>query len=326
MRNKKGLEFGFEWIFAVLIGGFVIFLAVYAASKFIDSGNLQKGSEVGKEIGILLTPFETNLEPGKTNYITTKEETTIYNDCNSAGDFGVQKISAGVKSGFGDNVVRPGAISTYKNRYLFSEGKVTGKEFYVLSKPFEFPFKVGDLIIVWSEKQKYCFVDLGSYPEIKKDINELGLKNVFNVTSVRDPNCPAGAIKVCFRGTDRECNMTVDGTSVTHRESGGDKTVYYPRLDNNALLYAAIFSKPDIYDCQIKRLMNRALNIAKLYEEKSVFLGQRGCGAPRLNAFFTNYENKVNGVAGPNNPDITRAEAAAEELGRENGYLICPIF
>ncbi len=324
MRNKKGLEFGFEWIFAVLIGGLVIFLAVYAASKFIDTGNLQKGSEVGKEIGILLTPFETNLETGKTNYITTKEETTIYNDCNSAGDFGVQKISAGVKSGFGDNVVRPGAISTYKNRYLFSESSVTGKEFDVLSKPFEFPFKVGDLIIVWSEKQKYCFVD--AYPEVKEDIKGLGLKNILNVSSIRD--CPADSRKVCFSGSanNRDCNITVDGTSATHRESGRDKIVYYSSTDNNALLYAAIFSKPEIYDCQIKRLMKRALNIAKLYKEKSGFLEARGCGAPRLNSIFANYENEVNSAAGADKPDITTSEAAAEELGRENGYLICPIF
>ena len=325
MRNKNALEFGFEWLFAVMIGGLVIFLAIYAASKFIETGNLQKGSEVGKEIGILLTPFETGLEIEKTNKITTKEETTIYNDCSSEGNFGVQKISAGVKSGFGDKVVKPGAISTYKNRYLFSESSVTGKEFYVLSKLFEFPFKVGDLIIVWSEKQKYCFVDLGSYPEVKEDIKELRLKNILNVSSTRD--CPADSKKVCFGGTDRECDILVNGNSAAHRESGGDKVVYYSSTDNNALLYAAIFSKPELYDCQIKRLMKRALNIAKLYKDKSGFLEIRGCGAPGLNSYFISYENYVNGVANnANNPDITRAEQAAEELGRRNGDLICPIF
>ncbi len=321
MNNKKALEFGFEWIFAILIGGLVIFLAIYAATQFIDTWGNQKNSEVGKEIGILLTPFETGLETGKTNFITTREETTIFNDCSIEGEFGLQRISSAVSSGIGKNTGTPGAISTFKNRYLFSDTSLTGKEFYVLSKPFEFPFKVGDLIMVWSENQKYCFIQTPN--EIKKDIKELNLKNIYNVSTIRDPLCE-NATNVCFRESG-ECDIVVDSDRVTHR-GDEDRTVYYAQTENNALLYAAIFSEPRLYDCQLKRLMKRSLNIAELYQKKSQYLEASGCGAPRLGAYFIAYETALDNIIDTDTPDITRAEGATEDLGRENDYLDCKLF
>jgi len=44
--------------------------------------------------------------------------------------------------------------------------------------------------------------------------------------------------------------------------------------DKYALLYAAIFSDPITYNCQVKRLMKRAGELARLYEQKSEFLSQ----------------------------------------------------
>ena len=47
----------------------------------------------------------------------------------------------------------------FENKYIFSDREVEGKKFYVFSKPFEFPFKVTDLIYMTSSLKKYCFVN-----------------------------------------------------------------------------------------------------------------------------------------------------------------------
>ncbi len=43
-------------------------------------------------------------------------------------------------------------------------------------------------------------------------------------------------------------------------------------------MYAAIFSEPEVYECQIKRLMQRVKNLASLYKDKANFIYQKsGC-------------------------------------------------
>ena len=45
----------------------------------------------------------------------------------------------------------------------------------MLVKPLEMPFKIGDVIVLWSEKQSYCFVNPPE--EIKKDLaNKTGIE------------------------------------------------------------------------------------------------------------------------------------------------------
>ena len=69
MINKRGIEFGFVWIFAILVGAVILGLAVFATSQFIKTERDVGDSFVGKKIGILLNPLETGIESGKTNII-----------------------------------------------------------------------------------------------------------------------------------------------------------------------------------------------------------------------------------------------------------------
>ena len=50
-------------------------------------------------------------------------------------------------------------------------------------------------------------------------------------------------------------------------------------FNDDALMYAAIFSNSEIYECQIKRLMQRVENLALLYEDKANFVSKRGCNS-----------------------------------------------
>ena len=62
MRTKRGLEISFAWMFSIIVGAAIIFLAVFAAVKLVNLGKQQTDTEVGKQLGILLNPIETSLE------------------------------------------------------------------------------------------------------------------------------------------------------------------------------------------------------------------------------------------------------------------------
>ena len=42
-------------------------------------------------------------------------------------------------------------------------------------------------------------------------------------------------------------------------------------------MYAAIFGDPNQYDCQIKRIAKRTVELAKLYDRKQSLVSARGC-------------------------------------------------
>lgn len=331
--SKKGYEFSFAWLFTILVGAMIIFLAVYITTQIVGTRRLEQETLVGKQLGILISPVETNLEQAKFAVISLNPETKLINECDSErGTFGSQDISAKVSSGIGKKWTDiPGIASSFHNKYLFSEKEVYGKkEFYVLSKPFKFPFKLADFIIIWPDTKNYCFeitsASSGSaQAAIKKEIEELKLKNI------QIGSCPAGSMKVCFSGTSgTNCNISVDlaNKKVTHKNQGA--VFYAESFDNEdkyALLYAAIFSEPEVYECQIKRLAARASELALINKEKSEFLtAQRGgcSSAPVLPKALEYFRTALASI--DSSSDLDNVRDKAEELKQKNDVLICKVF
>ncbi|MBI2451818.1 hypothetical protein HYV50_01930 [Candidatus Pacearchaeota archaeon] len=324
MQNKKALEFSFAWIFAIFIGAVIIFLAIYAATRIVGTEQTKIDAETAKQIGILLNPLETVLEEGKTSTIFVNKETKIFNSCREQGVYGVQEIGASVSTAISDDSSNPGIKSSFRNKYLFSSSVSEGKkEFYVFSKPFNFPFKIADLMILYSDQEKYCFVN--SPAEIKEEINKsLKLKNIFFINNIR--NCQANTKKVCFNTDYEECDIIVS-QSLNKVIRGGDE-VYYVELeqtDKYALLYAAIFSEPKIYKCQLKRLMSRAAILAELYTKKITHLSFEGCpSAPLLFDYIGSYKRFAELFSGPE--DLENIKEKAELLSSKNAPLTCRLF
>jgi len=69
IKNKRAFEFSFSWLFAIIMGAVIIFLAIYAANKFIGTERAKQDTELGKELGIILLPIETGLETAKTESV-----------------------------------------------------------------------------------------------------------------------------------------------------------------------------------------------------------------------------------------------------------------
>ncbi len=295
--NKSGFEFSFGWMFAIIVGAAIIFLAIYGTTKLIDTEGTIQESEVGKELGILLTPIESAGEEGKSSLITFPEEALISFTCDSRGNFGSQKIKVG-----------NGVASTFYNKYIFSSEEVEGRELYVLSKEFKMPFKVADLMMIWSDKETYCFVNAPD--EVYEEVEDLGLKNVELDT------CESGGKRVCFGSGGCDVNVNTIAKSVTKKE----ETVYYDNTFGLGLLYGAIFSDADEYECQIQRLSKRISELSLLYIGKESFAGREGCSSTLDLVSYSNNAKIESSI------EINSLASEAEELERQNDRSYCEIF
>jgi|TARA_Y100000310_G_scaffold246957_1_gene252460 hypothetical protein len=280
---KKGyLQISFAWIFAIIVGVFILFLAIFLTTKIIKTEEIALDSKTAKEIGVLLNPLETGFETGKVNSLSLPTDTRIYNRCNNNGEFGRQIIRISQKSF--DEWTKTDVDVGFSNKYIFSENYVEGKKFYLFSKPFNFPFKATDLIYLTSQSKRYCFVNPPE--DIKNEITSLKQENI------QVNNCSDDSTEVCF---NRNCNITVNYNG-KYVEKNNEKM----HFESDALMYSAIFSEKEIYECQIKRLMKRVGNLALLYKDKIGFVSQVGCNSNlesdllQLNNLANNLENSGN--------------------------------
>ena len=123
--KKQGLQISFAWIFAIIAGVFILFLAIYAVTKIIGTEQQTSDAEIAAEIGVLMNPLEIGFESGKTTSLILPVETRINNLCDDFGNFGTQSISVSQKSlgKWTDTNVDVAA----SNKYIFSGDYEEGK-------------------------------------------------------------------------------------------------------------------------------------------------------------------------------------------------------
>lgn len=306
MKNKKAFEFNFAWIFAILVGIAILFLAIYAASKFVETRKYELDTQTAAQFSILIDPLETSLESGKSSKISFNAETKIYNDCDSFGQFGQQEIKIATSG------EKAGGEKKMSNKYIFSGDMEEGKEFFVFTKPFNMPFKVSDLIFLYKD---YCFVDAPDF--IREEVEDLNLDiEIKN----RAAECSENTKKVCFSQSS-QCDVSVNDNAGYVEKQG--KKMYY----TGSLIYAAIFSSPEIYDCNLRRLMLRLDKLCLVYQDKIDFLETKGCNSPLYHE-LTALRTLANSVA--NNATAKQSLQAlqdkADELEAVNNVVICKVF
>lgn len=309
-KNKSGqLDTSFGWLFAIVVGGFILFLAIFGVMKFINIQKTVQSAETGKSISVLLNPLETGFESGEKVLISSSVETRIIMQCDTQGTFGKQKIqtlqkSLGDWSDTGVNIV-------LKNKYIFSNTSLEGESFYAFSKPYEFPvendydsaFKIADLIYLTSADEIYCFYNPPS--DIETELGNLNIENILI------DSCTTKGTKVCFDSGESNCDIKVGYDSGTIIKNS---TKMY--FDGDALMYAAIFSTPEIYECQVERFMKRANLLLQLYYEKNRIESIQGCSSDvasslnQLSVIIDNYENSSS---------LVSVSDAAKKLNKLNG-------
>ena len=96
--NKKAFEMSFAWIFAIIAGISILFLAIYGTTQAIKTRNYEIDTQTSDKLAILLNPLETSMEFSKSSIVRFGEVTKIFNDkCYTYGNFGQQSI--GISSG-----------------------------------------------------------------------------------------------------------------------------------------------------------------------------------------------------------------------------------
>jgi len=311
MKNKKGLEMSFSWMFAIIAGIAILFIAIYATSQFIKTRRTEIDIQTAAKLAILLDPLETSLESGKSSLLSFDSETRIYNKCESYGNFGEQSIGIAKSSRIGEKWQEPAYGKPQYNKYIFSQDVEEAKEFYVISKPLNFPFKISDIIIF--SGREYCFIQ--SPEEIKDELEDLGIKNI-NFTDKKS-ECSDKSTKVCF-GQSAGCDIAVYGDtydfSTGYVKNQGRELEYA-----DGLLYAAIFSSPDIYDCNVKRLMLRLVNLCLIYKDKIEILEKRECSS-LLDSHLSDMIN----LANSNN--LLTIKDEANEIEQINEVAECKVY
>ena len=289
----KKSQFNFTWLFAIISGIMILLLAIYGASRIGEMKQHETDTEVGKTLDIITDPMQAGwadaLFPPKIEF---KQETRINNNCNDF-EFGKNSISVSTESSVGEKWKQPGEEIAIRDKYIFSSLE-QGKTYYVFSKAFEFPYKVSDLIFL--SARKYCFTDAPT--KIARDLDGFS-KNI------EIENCSSGSVQVCF-GSGDECDIIVRGDEESGYVMKDDEQYWY--VGN--LLYGAIFSDKDVYDCNVKRLLYRAGKIAEVYIEAGRGREVRGIGT-NLIPYLTVFKGVVMNAT---SDDLVSLEGLAEEI------------
>ena len=313
--EKKG-QFSFAWIFAIIAGGAILFLAIYGALQTADTERFRQDTEIAKSISILTDPLQAGFAESSFGKISFNQETRINNICFDE-EFGKNDISVSARSSVGKPWNNPGGAISVRNKYIFSDEKNTGKEYYIFSKTFEFPYEVSDLLFI--TPKNYCFL---TPPEkVIEDLEGLNIPNIQLAETTG--NCTlTEQVKVCF-GNGIDCDITVSGTCYQNCDSeydegkvtkeGGEK-----KFVGN-LMYAAIFSEKNIYECNVKRLYYRSEKIAEVLIKKADLMDARGCDSN----LETSLAQWINGLTDQTSEDLINLNQAVEILNKENSRESC---
>lgn len=314
MRNKDG-QFNFVWLFAIVAGGAILFLAIFGAIKAGDTARFQSDTEAAKSISIITDPLQAGFAEGSFGKIMFKQETRINNICFDE-QFGKNDISVATRSDIGEEWNLAGGATSIHNKYIFSSEKNTGEDYYVFSKAFYFPYKIADLIILTSEN--YCFI--GAPEEVVDEI--VGL----NIPNIEIDNCTVvEAIDVCF-GEGSGCDLIVYGSCSGNCDSLYDEGTVVKGSDDlkyvGSLMYAAIFSEELIYDCNVKRMMYRAGKIGEEYIEKADLMNARNCNTNIKPDLVTWSQMVIDATAN----DLMSLRVLANNIEKKNDRELCGLW
>jgi len=281
--DKKGIAMSFNWIFAILAGGFILFLAIFSAGKFIRTSENTLYTETAASLISLFDPLETGLASGKAHEIGFKKKSKIFFDCEEDLNppFGKQTISFSEQT-FGEKYGERGQRVSIKNKYIFADDVVEGDDVYIFSKPFFMPFKVTDLVMVTSQDEEYCFYDSPEY--VQDNLEGLSMENIIFMNSTS--KCEG--VDVCFGLSRTVCDVKVIEEQGYLIKNG--KRVYYVR----DMIYGAIFATPSMYECNVKRIKVKFDELAKIYLDKIAIIERKDCNSligPKLSTMLGGIED-----------------------------------
>jgi len=314
MKKRGAFDFSFSWLFALIVGAFILFLAIFLISKFSGTQTNIQDTKNAKEISVLLNPLETGFEESGKTTLILPTSSRLSTRCLSSDEFGRQTLN--LKSENYDKYSDTGTEISFNNKYLFFEKNIESKSFYIFSKPFNFPFKVATLNYIIPTSQEYCFVFETREREIEEELMKINLSNLELVKELSE--CNEEAKTVCFDSSG--CSISVDTNDYSVEKS--NTFVYYE--GNSALMFAAIFSDSALYECQLQRLLKRTSSLSHLYSQKYYLDQEAGCAQSSIIDYLLDLETLSLNI--DNSNKLSELSYTLSELENKNMRMSCSLW
>lgn len=313
MLNKKAV-IEFSWIFAVIVGAIILFLAFYFVGTNLLSKQYEQATVEAYSLDIILNPFSQfgELKTIEAKPIALPQKSVVEFSCYAqAQSLGTNEITIASKK-------ERGIPRVVYDKYIFAESTVETRKFQALSIPFEMPWRVAEIIILWPYDKKYCFI---SAPQFIKDTLGNETSTGLNISSIYFDSCPEGSTRVCFQGGSN-CDIQINGAQQHKGSTNKQGSVIY--FASDALMYASIFSDKEIYNCNLKRLASRLYLETTIYEEKAKALARKGCTVSfNINALKQTSLELSNSVS---ESKLNQLWNAAQQIKQQNDIASCSIF
>jgi len=315
-KGKKGY-IEFSWLFALIVGAIILFLAFYFIGAKLLIKTYEKTTEEAQGIDTLLNPFSYfgELKAKSSSAVNLQQKSTINFSCSQQDnqDLGYDSITLSVKN-------KEGLARNVYDKYIFAEKEIEAKKLQALSIPLELPWRISEVLILWDYDKKYCFMNAPNAVKETLSDERLNISGIYFANS----NCPENSTKVCFATQNSDCeikvNINPDGnTGTTFRQN---KRIYFA---TDSLMYASIFSDYNIYNCNIKRLASRLKYQIIIYEDKLNALRARGCNT---NMDFAALKQKVDSIIESGDVDENMFEMwqLSQEIKNANSRADCKLF
>ena len=184
-------------------------------------------------------------------------------------------------------------------------------------KPINIGFKIGDSVVLWDEQ--YCFI--APPGSVEDEIISLNLVESEIVVVDSESICPRVSKRVCFSSGSRikeGCDINVDTNNKRVVKDSGSVDYIDP------LLFSAVLSDPEVYECQIERIGSRAEGLASIYRSKSLSIASQsnGCSSAIGNSLVA-YESIASDLS---SETLSNLDGIGEDIKRANGRTICPLW
>ncbi len=310
MKNKRGI-FSFVWLFAIFAGIAILILSIYGAVKVTRTQEFVSDTEIAKQLTILTDPIEAGFAQTTTATLSLPGPTRIRNICGSI-NFGHNYLSSSTYNRKKWSAY--GVETKTSDKYIFSEEIIEGEKIHIISEKFSYPYKVSDVLVMVPDTNTYCFNNAPE--EIKTQIDS------WRIDTLIAGNCSENdkAIQVCFESS--KCDIGIYGAC----KNCESKYEYGTIMDERSvkkyvegLMFAALFSDSENYDCNIERLMYRTSKVAQVFIDRIPLASSRDCSS-NLGVQLINFRTLTENAT---SQDLPNLKVLADELDNRASLEVC---
>jgi hypothetical protein len=247
--EKKGQGVQFNWIFVIVAGGLILLFFMFFTARYFELHNLRVGSETAR---------------GLDQVFLSAKSTPQYKTFNLEGN----NFDLNFECGF---FVIDGNYRQEIDYVLFGTDVSDTDELLIWSREFNKPFKVDNVVYVLDTRKKI-------YVEGNLEFLQ-GLPDDLNIASNANDADSLVFFDYCPSGYDGKKKVCVVNNQISF---DGETYNYY----DDYLVYAALVSDQNNFECAVERLEKKWSNLFKIYSRKIEFMS--GC-----NSLFSNLKSEL---------------------------------